>query len=707
MAEKFIPQTEAGVFPNNNPNNGSGINTPDMSPEQLKPQRRAVTSVDQINNLISTLEQASRLRNEKNGRIMAKYNAERPYDPERLKNENLHWKSNFSTKPLAMAVDKIAPRLTKAVQSARYLTSAQLPDNVESGRLKSEKFREGITKLIRAWPGWRPFISDVAQENGMFGFTSVFWPDKYSWKPKHFRQDHFYVPDQTGQTVDTVQVYIARQELQIHELAEIIMNREAAEAAGWDIDNAVEAINEAAPKSAINIASPYTQYRTYEDAIRESSVFRSLQQGAKLIELNHVLVAEATGKVSYFVVNHRGTRKLLRQQLDYYNSMGEALALFSYQQANGLLMGSKGVGRELFEISGALDRARNELVDRLNLSGKVWLRGPERTLDRIKLSVIGNAVFVSDQVEVASVRIDPGVDSFVALDNLLTTLMDQIAGGVTPRQLPGERVTAAQVNLFAAREEEKRDDLIERFLLQLAEVVTVIQRRLSDKSTEDADAKAFREEMLRYMTEEELQQLADQPALRTIADWTEVQAQSIILFAQEKRADPLYDQVKLAKYAASARISPEFADDVVLPVNDPTQEAEQIQKQTLENIALTLGRAIPVSPRDAHRIHIEVLKQELEQILPNLGQNPQLMGVVQQFLQHWASHIEAAIAGGAKESEYAEDKKQVQAAAQQLGQLAATFQAQQAVQAGAAPGLAAPAEAPEGAAPEAPAAPAV
>ena len=677
MDDAFLPQSEPGTSPTGSPNDGAGVNTPDMSPETLKPTRRAVSSIDQINNIIKTLEEAGRIRNEKNGRIMAKYNAERPYEPAKLKAEGLNWKSNFSTKPLAAAIDKIAPRLTKAAQNARYLTSAQLPESIEGAKLKSDKFREAVTRTIRAWPGWRPFLSEVAQEDGLFGFTSVFFVDKFSWKPRHFRQDQFFVPDQTGQTTDTVQVYIARQEFQIHELVNQIENRKAAESAGWDIDATVESINEAAPKSALTTSSPYTQVRTYEDAIREGSVFLSMQQGAKAIEVNHVLVVEPTGKVSYYMLDNRNKKNLLRQQLDLYASVPEALALFSYQQANGLLMGSKGIGREIYELAGALDRARNELVDRLVLSGKVWLKGPDRVLERAKLSVVGNAVYISDQLEVQSVRIDAGVDSFVALDNLLTTLMDQIAGGVTPRQLPGERVTAAQVNLFAAREEEKRDDLIERFLLQLAEVVTVIQRRLSDKRTNDDDAKAFREELLRFMSEEELEQLAKQPALRTISDWTDRQSQEIVLFAQEKRADPLYDQVKLQTYAASARVSPEFAEDVVLPVNDPTQEAEQIRTQTLENIAMQLGTEIPVSPRDNHRIHLEVVKAELGKILPGIAENAAQIPSVGLMLQHGANHIEAAIVGGAKDSEFSEDKKLLQAAAEQLGQLVATLEAQQ------------------------------
>ena len=41
---------------------------------------------------------------------------------------------------------------------------------------------------------------------------------------------------------------------------------------------------------------------------------------------------------------------------------------------------------------------------------------------------------------------------------MFTGLLDEIAGSVTPKQLPGERVTATQVNVFSEREEERRDE---------------------------------------------------------------------------------------------------------------------------------------------------------------------------------------------------------------------------------------------------------
>lgn len=642
------------------------INTPEVDSD-LKPTRRSITDVKQLHSIASTFEEASRDRNQKNGRIMAKYNAERPYEPDKLKAESLGWKSNFSTKPLAVAVDKIGPRLTRAVNTARYLTSASLPETTSNGKSKTERFRREITNTIRRWPGWRPLISEIAQENGLFGYTSVFFVDRYSWKPYHFRQDRFFIPDQTKQFAANVQVWMGHQDLQIHELLETVgEDIEVAKAAGWEIDAVAQAANNAAPKSSLNQSSPYTDVRLYQDAIRESSIYLSLQQGAKTIEVNHFLVREPSGKVSYYLVDRRDKQLLLRQQLDIYDSMEAAIVLFSYQQANGLLMGSKGVGRELYEVAGAVDRARNELVDRLNLSGKVWLQGSAKSLDRIQLSVVGNMVLFPDTVSVQSVKIDPNVEAFSAMDTQLVQLMDQIAGGVTPKEFKGERVTATAVNVYTAREEERRDDIIERFLLQVGDLVSVIQRRLVSEEMIDPEVAKLRENLLKYMSEEELTDLASQPALKTVADWTEVEAQQLVMLAAEKRQDPLYDHVKLERMATAARTSQEVADDVLLPVNDPTAETEQAQKQILENLVLSIGKPVPVSSRDGHRVHTQLLQADLQEAMQ--AQNP---AVIQAYLAHWQAHIEAAIQGGDKDSDWSQDVAQIQGIAQALAQAAA------------------------------------
>jgi hypothetical protein len=649
---------------------GSGINSPELSTKTLKPKKRAISDVEHVFILIGNLEQSRREQNAKNGRIQAKRNSERPYSDAELKAEGLGYKSNFSTKPLSTTISKVASRLTKAIQAARYLTSSELPDSVPDAKKKTELFRRSFTNLVRKWPGWYNFINQVADEDSTFGWASNVWLDTQSWKPVFFRQDRAFFPDGTGQSVDTVQVGVFKQYLLPHELAEFIQTRDAAETAGWDVDNVVESINNAKPTPLSgNSGTPQSESRRYEDAIRESSVSYSMVSGAKQIELWHLFATEIDGKVSHYIAD-AASRKLLFEKLDQYKSVDDCIALFSYEQSQ-TLMGSKGIGREIYEMANVLDRARNEVVDRLQLSGKVWLTSDENKVNRVRLTVVGNAVVVPRGYEpLANVKVEAGVTEFLALNDLLTQLLDQIAGGVSPRPYrDAERVTKAEIDLLASREEEKRDDITTRFVCQAGSMLSTMQRRAYSSDTSDEDAKTEREKLLQYMSEEELKELAEQPALKTIDDYTQMEAQKYVLFAQEKRNDPLYDHRKLERKSASVLFDAEFAEDVLLPENDPTVAAEQARQQLSEDLLLVVGTDVPVSPRDNHLIHIEVLKREFVVVVQAAaGGDARALETCTVWLKHWERHLQAAMLGADKEA-LKPLVEELKATAKQIGEL--------------------------------------
>jgi len=675
---------------------GSGINSPDLRPSGLgKPRQRSISDAAQIFNIIGSLQQARRAQNEKNGRIQGKLNSERPYDDAKLEAEGLGYKSNFSTKPLSTTTGKVSSRLTKAIQSARYLTSAELPDSIPDAKKKTELFRQEFTNTVRKWPGWYNFVNEVAAEDSTFGWTTLAWLDNDSWKPVHFRQDKAFLPDGTKHNVDSVQFAAFMQYVMPHELAGLIRGEdgsatdlEHARDAGWNIPETVEAINNAKPASIPSAkAAPYTDFRRYEDAIRESSVSLSLTSGAKEVFLWHVFVTELNGKISHYI-GDGNANKILFEKEDRFDRISDCLHLMSYEQANGLLMGSKGIGREVYELANIVDRARNETVDRLQMSGKLIIKMPENKIGRFKLSVLGNTVLLPDYATMEQNKIESGIKEFLMLDDLLTKLLDQIAGGVTPRTFERERVTKAEVDLFASREEEKRDDIETRFVTQFGAPLTTIQRRLFAKGVAEPDAKEARERLLRYMTEGELQQLADQPALRTVEDYTQSDAQKIVLLAEQSRNDPLYDHAKMERQKLSVLVNADFAEAVLLPDNDPTIPAEQAREQLFENVILAKGIPVPVSPRDNHLIHIQVIKQTVTPIAQKAGGgDPDAIKILANVVQHWGSHFNELEKSGIDKTQLGEMKKELTDVAKHVGELQAQV-AQQAAPGGA-PGSAA------------------
>lgn len=630
---------------------GAAVNQPDLT-SGLKPRRRAIRDAAQAKSIITTLETSGRERNIKNARIMAKYNSEKPYAQEALVAEGLSWKSNFTTKPLPMLIDKVAPRFTKAVDGVKYFTNSALPDGVEGSGVKTEAFRREITATVRAHPDWANFCNDLAQENALFGFAAVAWLDEFHWMPKFFRQDEFFVPSGTKQSPTGVQVITLKETFLLHELFSLIEDKESATTRGWDVKATVEALNESMP---VDRKSQHSSWeRIHEDMLRESNLGMSFESGPRAVTVWHLLATEIDGKISHYIFLDKSFKVLFTSE-DQFDSMQDALALFAFQQGNGKLQGSKGIGRELYSMAGILDRSRNEVVDRLNLAGKIIIQADDKALRKFKMSVVGNAILIGQGYTISDRKLDSGVEPFLKLDEFLTSLLDQMAGATTPKVFEGERVTKAQVEFFAQREEETRDSIIGRWLVQFARAMTTIQKRLCDANTADKDAKEMQKRLLEIMTREELNQLANQPVAETVRDYTELKRQQIVVIAQEGRGNPLYNQRELEMQKVTAQVDEEFANKVILPEEDPTVVAEQTRLQQLELLIIAgQGAEVPVSPRDNHIVHLGIIMPLIEQTAQTAVQDPNAVGTLQALLVHAEQHVEAALQSGTSEKELSE-----------------------------------------------------
>ena len=641
-------------------------NLPLSGPFPEDPPVRAIKDAKQAAEIARKLEQDNVERNLKNARIMSRYNSERPWDQGRNEVNGLGWKSNFSTMPLPTLVDKVGPRFVAAVESAKYLTSSALPDNAPGASAKTELFRKGITELIRSRPEWTELLGEIAQENALFGYTAVGWLDEYEWFPEHFRGDRFYVPPGTKQHADRAQLVYFTELLPVDKAFERIRDRRAAEDSGYKFPEVIEAINEAVPQS---VRSRHTGEwaRVYEDLTREVNVGTSMYSDSKLVRFRNLLVVEVTGKVTHLRLDEN--YKLVFERYDRFENMSEAASFFSFQQANGTLHGSKGIGRLVYNMAQILDRARNEVVDRLQLSGKLVVTGDEKQIKRFRMGVFGNAILIPSIFQLQQQQIQPNVEPFFELDRYMTQLLDQIAGNVSPRQLEGERVTAQQVAFFAAREEEAKDTVIARFMKQVATMVNTMQRRICSDRCDSEDAKAFREDMLLHMTPEELDQLAKMPSAMVVKDLTDQERQEIIIVASENIGNPMVDQQENLRRKLTAQVSAEFAEAVMLPVNDPNVTAEQIRQQQSENLLLATGEPVGVSARDRHLLHLEGMESALQSAVDSLVENPGASEIVKNYVDHARGHVQMGMATGQDKAEYQSFALQLQQIDQALAQL--------------------------------------
>jgi hypothetical protein len=619
--------------------------------EGKTPTRRAIRDVAMAQNLITTLISANRNRQIVNGRIMAKYNAERPYDHAKLASEGLGWRSNFTTKPLPQMIEKVAPRFEAVVHNMKYFTNSALPATAANSSQKTEEFRKEITATIRARKGWNNLVSDIALDNALFGYTTVACLDEFTWLPTHFAHDESFFPDGTKQHADSVQIVVLLETYLPHELFEYIKDEDAATEVGWNVKATIEAINKAVPETLRNtLGAGHNAEMWYQNAQRELTVGSSYMAGARVIRVYSLLAREVTGKVSHYRFTGDGTEQGFQEiysKDDRFESMCDCMSLYTFQKGNKKLHGSKGIGRDIYELAGMQDRLRNEVVDSGILAGKTIVQGDFKNLHKFKMSIVGSMVIVPLGWTFIEQKVKANINDFLQLDQYFNHIVDQLVGSVSPRTFQGDRVTKAEVDFFAQREEEGKDSKIARFMTQFVDMIGMMQKRLCDPDTTEEDAKEMQKRLLKVMTREELNEIAKQPVAGTVRDLTPEQRQAIAAIAAEKRGNPLYNQRALEVEDLTARMGSDFVSKILLPEADPTELAEQQRTQIFELEVMTSGQAVPVSPRDNHEIHLQMLipaaETLAEQILAGNASSESLEVVVNHIQEHFNRAVEAGI----------------------------------------------------------------
>ena len=98
--------------------------------------------------------------------------------------------------------------------------------------------------------------------------------------------------------------------------------------------------------------------------------------------------------------------------------------------------------------------------------------------------------------------------------------------------------------------------------------------------------------------------------------------------------------------------------------------------------ATGVSKPVPISPRDNHLVHIEVLKTEFESVAQAAGQgDPKALQVAETWIQHWGQHLEAASQTGVDKAQLAPMVKELTEVAKHIGELQAEVQQQAAQQA--------------------------
>lgn len=652
-------------LPENKARQQEGVLVSTQVSKEVKITQTSILDGAQAWKMFEETEKQNQIRNETDSLIWNKYNEGQPYDPVALRNSGQGNRYNFPTGFMSAIVDKVTPVPCKIIDQARYLTSASLKnydyntkavDPAKAG--KTEMLREKVTKTIRRWSEWKTFYQSLSQELVLIGRAFSLRLDPHTPWPKFFKTDQAFLPNGTGEHARSVQVMVAKQDYLVHELVNFIKDKQNATDAGWEIEPCVKAINEALPKQLNDDGSIATNQRSYEDAIREGNMGSSYS-GATVIPVAHVWAIEANnvvGKentVTQYTLYRKGNHEVLFKKENRFKRIEDLATLFTIEPGNGKFYGSRGLGRKLINKHLAIERMRNRLYDQLEMAGLIILKTDAARAPTVQFKVRHPFILTTTDANLEKEVIEANTASFKDADAMMRDWTQQAVGQYLPSAVmndQGDREkTAREVSIDWQREAEAQVAFLSRFWGQFADLISCIQRALLDPETTDKAAQELQAELAEAgITREEMDEFANAPAAEVVQDLTQIQNQQIAMVAAKYANDPDINRRELKIRDITAMTSPAIAEALILPPQQvESNMIEAVRQQMMETEAMltsTNNQGIPVSPRDAHQTHLEVLIPDLNQTLAAMtqmgGAKPDALGKVSMGLTHAQGHVQ-------------------------------------------------------------------
>lgn len=670
----------------------SQLNSPKLDESTGKPTRKAVSSFKQAHGIAKRIyDKAKEGRLRTAATVADKYGGSAPFDSAALRASGQAWRNNFSTGPLGSVVDRSTPQLTDPIKQAEFLTYSALPPERENAADKTRKFRSRVTKLVRSWSGFHTLISQIAQEDYLFGNAAPGWIDD-DWRPRAFRYDETFLPEGSGQHAKEAQFIVYRQPVLLHDFLAKLEDKETAKDAGYDWEGCIKAANEA---GGIRMDAESSQLEQV-DALRENGSLGFTYDGeTKIVWMFHVLVREYAGGVNLWTVAQKGGHGI-RYVEDIHESMEDSATLFTLQEGNMKFYGSKGAGRLLTNLHIAIDRARNLAQDQIYLSGLPIIQADNKELNSIQPTVRHPFILLPKGCTVVKEQVGFDWQGFQWMESNMVGIMNELAGAFIPPNTDSDQ-SGATTKIEAAQKAERelavKNGVLGRWFGQFANMMGAIQRKAfkpdnlkegmrlfeennakktkgirvmaakiwrwlkdvvgdMDKNSQPeeesaiADAEAVQcivDLLSDGLSIEDITELALSPAGNSVEEQPEEQDAKTVAFADANAANPYYDQKALSRMKAEIVIGEDRAQRVVIADEDPNIEAIATRQQITEILNMMDGEMMPVASTDNHAIHRRVLLPKLEPLVQMLATAPtqEISDAAKLFLQHYADHLAA------------------------------------------------------------------
>jgi hypothetical protein len=368
--------------------------------ENGKPPETRISNASHAWNIANNLRLANIGRENKRIRIYKAYKMFPPTGYSKLAEKKLPWQSDVNYGQLGFIVDNQKSSYYDVITERQACCTIKSKFGNEKERLvNSENISTAFDQALREWPGYLYNTEQDLEEMLLYGKGIGMWDSPMGWMPEHVFLSDLLFPDDIRIDFCNLEEFVRRVRLTPYELYKKIENREAAEAMGWNVDAAID---------AIRFHRAFTNHRkTREDFFRtisEAGFNWSLSVNQK-IDLFEVYWREFDGKISKAIIlqdyqpiadyinsNVKGAGKIsdddIRTQhgfmmlkIGLFNSWDEIMYMLTDSVGSGLFQDIKSQAESAYVACRQYDFTMNSLVDAVRLNSMLMIegQGPDST----------------------------------------------------------------------------------------------------------------------------------------------------------------------------------------------------------------------------------------------------------------------------------------------------------------------------------------
>lgn len=629
----------------------SEINSPDFE-DGTKNKVKAICNAGQALQIAQKLAKQDRDRDIRRARVLSAFNGAAPYSESELIAKAQAYRYNVSFGFMEGAIGRAVVPYNDLTINIADLTEimANLPDN------KRKIIQVEFGKIMDKWGKWPKFVTRLNQDLVLNGYNDAIFPSDYDPFPIFVEQKNGFVDEGVPNDVNDLELFVWRKSYMLHELYSKISEADVAKKAGWNVPNSREALEKAMPENMWNTGTTTSgMWTAVESAIRGGSLWTSIV-GAKMVNTFHVFAAELDGKVTHYIVldsirldgtsdQFEGSVELFKKE-DRFDSMRDFLVHFDLETGDGTWHGSKGVGQRLFNTHKANDKMINSALDTTFTAGLVMLQpGDQVQQEEMQLTVLGPFAVIPNGITIAPQTLPNVAGTFFQMQALLSGTSEQRVGDIVPTNqslINTANRTATEAKISAGRQELITKGNLKRFVDPISQVISLIVRRLLKKNSPNAYAKEFQAELKRKgLTDDDLKEIRGARNTGKIEDILGNTAAATQVIFAEFRGDPEVDQFVLKQKRISSVLDADAAEELLISDKDQTKQIESARQQEIELTTIQNGMKVPVSPRDNHEIHLQVLLQDIGTKVQAQAQNfnPEIIGLLEAEVAHGAEHI--------------------------------------------------------------------